>query len=153
MSYKEYIYDKFIFKVKEGIYYHRDGCWVKVLNKSNIVTVGVTDFLQTLNGDTASIKLYGVGVNVKQGETIGDIETMKVSFELTSPVSGVITEHNKLLDNSPELINLEPYGNGWLLKVKLDDFEKDKVNLMDSKNYFDFMKLKVEEEGRKLGKE
>ena len=54
------------------------------------------------------------------------------------------------MDNSPELINLDPYGDGWLLKVKLDDFEKDKVNLMDSKSYFDFMKLKVEEEGEKF---
>jgi glycine cleavage system H lipoate-binding protein len=44
MSYKEYIYDKFIFKVKEGIYYHKDGCWVKVLNNSNIVIIGITDF-------------------------------------------------------------------------------------------------------------
>jgi glycine cleavage system H protein len=75
---------------------------------------------------------------------------MKVSFELTSPVSGEIIEHNKLLDNSPELVNMEPYGDGWLLKVKLDDFETDKLNLMDSKSYFDFMKAKVAEEGDKL---
>ena len=77
---------------------------------------------------------------------------MKVSFELTSPVSGEIIEHNKLLDNSPELVNLEPYGDGWLLKVKLDDFETDKLNLMDSKSYFDFMKSKVAEEGDKVKK-
>jgi glycine cleavage system H protein len=75
---------------------------------------------------------------------------MKVSFELTSPVSGEIIEQNKLLDNSPELVNLEPYGDGWLLKIKLDNFETDKLNLMDSKSYFDFMKSKVESEGEKL---
>ncbi|MCL4416478.1 MAG: glycine cleavage system protein H [Actinobacteria bacterium] len=148
MSFMEYAYDKFIFKVKNEIYYHMDGCWVE--KADNVATIGVTDFFQTLNGDVASVSLFAVGIRLKQGDPFGDIETMKVSFELTSPVSGEILEHNKLLDNSPELVNLEPYGNGWLLKVKLDDFEKDKVNLMDSKNYFDFMKTKVAEEGEKL---
>ena len=153
MSYKEYIYDKFIFKVKEGIYYHNDGCWVKVLDNSNIVTVGITDFLQILNGDISSIKLFGVGVNIRQGETFGDIETMKVSFELTSPVTGKISEQNNILLESPELVNLEPYESGWLVKIELADFNKDRINLMDSDKYFDYMKQQVEAEGRKLGKE
>jgi glycine cleavage system H protein len=148
MSFQEYVYDKFIFKVKNEIYYHIDGCWVE--KTDDIATIGVTDFFQTLNGDVASVTLFGVGLKLKQGSPIGDIETMKVSFELTSPVGGEIIEHNKLLDNSPELVNLEPYGDGWLLKVKLSDFETDKLNLMDSKSYFDFMKSKVEEEGDKL---
>jgi glycine cleavage system H protein len=151
MNFKEYVYDKFIFKVKNEIYYHKDGCWVEKIE--GVAVVGVTDFFQTLNGDTASVSLFGTGVKVKQGAPIGDIETMKVSFELTSPVSGEIIELNKQLDSTPELINLEPYENGWLLKVKLDNFDKDKVNLMDSKNYFDFMKLKVSEEGDKLKSE
>jgi glycine cleavage system H protein len=148
MSFQEYVYDKFIFKVKNEIYYHIDGCWVE--KTGSIATIGVTDFFQTLNGDVASVVLFGVGLKLKQGSPIGDIETMKVSFELSSPVSGEIIEHNKLLDNSPELVNLEPYGDGWLLKVKLSDFETDKPNLMDSKSYFDFMKTKVAEEGDKL---
>ena len=148
MSFQEYVYDKFIFKVKNEIYYHIDGCWVE--KTGNIATIGVSDFFQTLNGDVASVTLFGVGLKLKQGSAIGDIETMKVSFELSSPVSGEIIEHNKLLDNSPELVNLEPYGDGWLLKVKLSDFETDKLNLMDSKSYFDFMKSKVAEEGDKL---
>ena len=148
MSFQEYIYDKFIFKVKNEIYYHMDGCWVE--KTDNIATIGVTDFFQTLNGDVASVVLFGVGLKLKQGSPIGDIETMKVSFELTSPVSGEIIEHNKLLDNSPELVNLEPFGDGWLLKIKLNNFETDKLNLMDSKSYFDFMKAKVAEEGDKL---
>jgi len=148
MSFQEYVYDKFIFKVKNEIYYHIDGCWVE--KTGNIATIGVTDFFQTLNGDVASVILFGIGLNLKQGAPIGDIETMKVSFELTSPVSGEIIKQNKLLDNSPELVNLEPYGDGWLLKIKLDNFETDKLNLMDSKSYFDFMKSKVESEGEKL---
>lgn len=148
MSFQEFVYDKFIFKVKNEIYYHIDGCWVEKTN--SIATIGVTDFFQTLNGDVASVVLFGLGLKLKQGSPVGDIETMKVSFELTSPVSGEIIEHNKLLDNSPELVNLEPYGDGWLLKVKLDNFETDKLNLMDSKSYFDFMKTKVAEEGDKL---
>ena len=65
MDYREYIYDKFIFKVKNGIYYHKDGCWVQV--EGNIATIGVSDFFQTLNGDVANVSLYGAGVNIKQG--------------------------------------------------------------------------------------
>jgi glycine cleavage system H protein len=148
MSFQEYVFDKFIFKVKNGVYYHKDGCWIE--KADSIATIGVTDFFQTLNGDVASVVLFGLGLKLKQGSPFGDIETMKVSFELTSPASGEIVELNKLLDNSPELVNLEPYGNGWLLKIKLDDFETDKLNLMDSKSYFDFMKAKVAEEGDKL---
>jgi len=148
MSFQEYIYDKFIFKVKNEIYYHMDGCWIE--KADSIATIGVTDFFQTLNGDVASVVLSGLGLKLKQGSPFGDIETMKVSFELTSPASGEIVELNKLLDNSPELVNLEPYGSGWLLKIKLDDFETDKLNLMDSKSYFDFMKVKVAQEGDKL---
>lgn len=148
MSFQEYVYDKFIFKVKNEIYYHQDGCWVEATG--NIATIGVTDFLQTLNGDVASVSLFGIGIKLKQGGPLGDLETMKVTFELTSPASGEILEKNILLDNSSELVNLDPYGQGWLLKVKLDYFEKDKLNLMDSKSYFDFMKVKVSEEGEKL---
>jgi len=151
MSFEEYAYDKFIFKVKSEIYYHQDGCWVE--KTDNIATIGVTDFFQTLNGDIASVSLFAVGIKIKQGDPFGDIETMKVSFELTSPVNGEIIELNKQLDSSPELVNLDPYGEGWLLKVRLYDFEKDKVNLMDSKDYFNFMKLKVAEEGEKLKSE
>jgi len=148
MKFKEYVYDKFIFKVKDGIYYHKDGCWVEKLNGK--AKIGVTDFFQTLNGDIASVNLFAPGTDVKQGGELGDIETMKVSFSITSPVSGKIIEHNKELEISPELINLDPFGKGWLAVIELSNFEKDKLNLMDSKSYYDFMKIKVEEEGQRL---
>src|SRR5680860_1638691 len=92
MDYKEYIYDKFIFKVKKGIYYHKDGCWAKV--EGNKAVIGVSDFFQTLKGDAASVSLYGLDINIKQDEPMGDLETMKISIELISPVSGKIIEHN-----------------------------------------------------------
>ena len=151
MDYKEYVYDKFIFKVKNGIYYQKDGCWVEVVG--NIATIGVSDFFQTLNGDVASVSLYGVGVNIKQDETFGDVETMKVSIELISPVTGKITEHNNKTADMPELVNSDPYGDGWLLKAEVKNFESDKLNLMDSGKYFDYMKARVDEEGKGLGKE
>jgi glycine cleavage system H protein len=151
MDFKEYIYDKFIFKVKNGIYYSKDGCWAEF--KDNFATIGVSDFFQTLNGDVANVSLYGVGVNIKQNEAFGDIETMKIAIELISPVNGKITEHNKQISDLPELINSDPYGDGWLLKAEVKNFESDKLNLMDSKKYFDYMKTRVEEEGEGLGKE
>ncbi len=148
MVFKEYVYDKFIFKVKEGIYYHKDGCWVEKINNS--AKIGITDLSQAMNGDIASVDLSGIGIKITQGGDIGNIETMKVSFALTSPASGKIIEHNKELISSPELINLDPYSKGWLLVMELDDFKKDKINLMDSNTYFDFMKSKISEEGEKL---
>ena len=78
---------------------------------------------------------------------------MKISIELISPVNGKIIEHNGKLDDMPELINSDPYGDGWLLKAELKDFESDKLNLMDSGKYFDYMKSRVDEEGKGLGKE
>ncbi|MCX6382999.1 MAG: glycine cleavage system protein H [Actinobacteria bacterium] len=151
MDYKEYIYDKFIFKVKNGIYYHKDGCWVEV--DGNIATIGVSDFFQILNGDVASVSLYGIEVNIVQDDPLGDIETMKTSIELISPVNGEIIEHNKQVADSAELINSDPYGEGWLLKAELKNFDSDKLNLMDSGKYFDYMKARVDEEGKELGKE
>ncbi|HEY5500687.1 MAG TPA: hypothetical protein VIK09_01740 [Candidatus Humimicrobiaceae bacterium] len=151
MDYKEYIYDKFIFKVKNGIYYHKEGCWVEV--DGNVATIGVSDFFQTLNGDAASVSLYGIDVNIKQNDPMGDIETMKISIELISPVSGKIIEHNEQIADAADLINSDPFGKGWLLKVELKNFESDKLNLMDSGKYFDYMKTRVDEEGKELGKE
>ncbi|MCL5069601.1 MAG: glycine cleavage system protein H [Actinobacteria bacterium] len=151
MDYREYVYDKFIFKVKNGVYYHKDGCWVEV--EGNIATIGVSDFFQTLNGDVADVSLYGIGVNIVQNDPLGDIETMKVSIELISPVSGKVIEHNKQMADNAELINSDPYGEGWLLKAKLKNFESDKLNLMDSDKYFTYMKSRVDKEGQELGKE
>ena len=151
MDYREYIYDKFIFKVKNGIYYHKDGCWVEV--EGNIATIGVSDFFQTLNGDVASVSLYGIDVNIVQDDLLGDMETMKTSIELTSPVNGKIIEHNTKVADAAELVNSDPYGEGWMLKAELKNFESDKLNLMDSDKYFDYMKARVDEEGKELGKE
>lgn len=147
MTYLEYNYDKFIFKVKENLYYHEEGYWVEI--EKDIGKVGITDFLQTLNGDIASVELFGKG-RVKQGEVMGDIETMKVSLELYCPVSGEIIEKNKELVTKPELVNLDPYGEGWLLKIKLKNFEVDRLKLISSVEYLEFMKKRVKEESGRL---
>jgi glycine cleavage system H protein len=151
MSYMEYKFDKFVFKVKKGLLYHDDGCWVEL--DGEVAKIGITDFLQTLNGDIAFVSLYAPNVSVKQGEGLGDIETMKVSFELTSPVTGKIIEKNDDLDESPELVNNDPYGAGWLLKIKTTNMEEDLKNLKSDEQYFEVMKKKVDEESEKIGKE
>jgi len=147
VTYLEYDYDKFIFKVKENLYYHEEGYWVEI--EKDIGKVGITDFLQTLNGDIASVELFGKG-RIKQGDVMGDIETMKVSLELYCPVSGEIIEKNRELIAKPELVNLDPYGEGWLLKIKLKNFEADRSNLMSSQEYLEFMKKRVKEESGRL---
>ena len=81
---------------------------------------------------------------------MGDIETMKVSLELYCPVSGEIIEKNKKLVTKPELVNLDPYGEGWLLRIKLNNFEVDRLKLISSVEYLEFMKKRVKEESERL---
>lgn len=151
MSYLEYRFDKFVFRVKKGLLYHEDGCWVEF--DDSFAKVGITDFLQILNGDVAFVSLFAPNVKVKQGESLGDIETMKVAFELTSPITGEIVEKNKELDEHPELVNSDPYGVGWMLKIKTSNLDEDLKKLMSAEKYFELMKKKIDEESERIGKE
>ena len=151
MSFMEYQFDKFTFKVKKSLLYHEDGCWVEI--DDQIARVGVNDFFQISNGDVAFVSLFAPNINVKQGESLGDIETMKVAFELTSPVTGEIVEKNKELDEHPELVNSDPYEAGWMLKIKTSNLDGDLKNLLSAEQYFELMKKKVDEESSRIGKE
>lgn len=139
--------DKFVFKVKKGCWYSESGVWVQV--EDRLARVGVTDFAQQTSGDVAFVELPPPGTSVRQGSSLGEIETVKVSFELTSPVSGVIQEVNPALENSPELVNQDPYGAGWLALIELSDWEADKTNLLEAERYLEVMRAQAEEEAKK----
>jgi glycine cleavage system H protein len=81
------------------------------------------------------------------------METMKVSFELTSPVTGKIVEVNEGLKDSPELVNSDPYSAGWLLEIRATNLEGDRKRLLTAEEYFELMKEKVDEESSRMGKE
>lgn len=146
-EYLETRYDKFIFKVKTGYLYSKEDFWVKPEEKTALV--GLSDFLQKVRGDVAFLETAEVGTMVKQGQEIGTIETIKATFEIISPVSGILIEVNPELESSPNLINESCYDAGWIYRIELANFETEKSGLLQAEAYFDLMKEKIAEEMKK----
>jgi len=142
----ETTFDKFIFKVKTGYLYTDDDYWVDI--RGTVATVGVTDYLQKSNGDVAFVEPAAVGKSVKKGEELGEIETIKVTLNLISPVSGRVSEVNQELEAHPELINNDPYGAGWICRIELADPQGEKVGFLEAEAYMELMKGKIEREAR-----
>ncbi len=138
----ETIFDKFIFRVKVGSFYSEDDYWVDL--DGRVATVGVTDYLQKSNGDVAFIEPVTPGKLLKKGDELGEVETIKVTLNLLSPVSGKLIEVNPELEAHPELINNDPYGAGWICRIELDDPEGEKQRLLQADAYMELMKGKIE---------
>jgi len=147
-DFMEVTYDKFTFRVVKGYFYHSGECWAR--EEEGLVIVGVTDFLQTNAGDVAFIELPEVGAEVVQGGEAGVIETIKTTVTLISPASGTIQEVNTALEDEPQIINSDPYGEGWIMKISPSEWDKNKEQLMDADSYFPVMEEKIKQE---LGKE
>lgn len=147
IEYLEAQVDKFVFKVKRGCYYTKEGIWVQVENGAG--RVGVSDFLQQKSGDVAFVNLPELSTTLKQGKEMGSIETIKADVTINSPISGVIREMNRELEVKPELINEDPYGEGWLVLVEMSGFESDRKNLLTAEEYLTVMKSQAEEEAKK----
>ena len=93
--------------------------WVRVDGDS--VVVGITEYAQAQLGDIVYVSLPESGDTVEPGASIGELESTKSVSDLFAPVSGVVTDRNEQLDSTPELVNSDPYGEGWLIKVRIDD--------------------------------
>jgi len=93
--------------------------WVK--NEGNRATVGLTDYAQSQLKDIVYVELPEIGSGFKKGESIGVVESVKTAADLFSPVSGKVTETNMILKDSPQFINEDAYGKGWILKMDLQD--------------------------------
>jgi len=141
----ETTFDKFIFKIKTGYLYTNDDYWVDITG--SVATVGVTDYLQKSNGDVAFVEPAAVGKEVKKGDELGEIETIKVTLNLISPVSGTVREVNRELEAHPELINNDPYGAGWICRIELADPEGAKDGFLQAEAYMELMKGKIEKAG------
>jgi glycine cleavage system H protein len=116
------------YNVPEDLYYHNENAWVKVESDGS-VTVGMDDFYQKQAGDTTYVDLPFEGDEVSQGETCGKIQSSKWVGKLVSPISGEITEVNTELENDCRLINKDPYGSGWIMKIKPANLEDELKNL------------------------
>ena len=104
-------------KIPEELLYSSDHEWT--LEKGGVVTVGITDHAQTQLGDITYVELPEVGAEYEKGDDFGEIESNKSVSQLYAPVSGEIVEINEELDDSPEVINDDPYGEGWMVKIRL----------------------------------
>lgn len=136
--------DKFIFKVATDRYYSSEGLWA--LAEGTRVRVGLSDFLQQRSGDVAFAEVNKPGTTINVGDEIATIETIKVNISLTSPVGGKVVEVNPAMETTPEAINQDPYGEGWLAVIEAVNWEADQVSLLDPQSYFTLMKGQAEEE-------
>ena len=99
--------------------YTEDHEWIRV--EGDIVTVGVTDFAQGELGDVVFVEIETEGEELDKGETFGTVEAVKTVSDLFMPVGGEVAEFNEALGDEPELINNDPYGKGWMIKIKVAD--------------------------------
>jgi glycine cleavage system H protein len=144
-EYLETTVDKFTFRVATDRLYTSDGVWVQPQGTTQ-VRVGLTDFVQQHGGDVAFAKVKPTGTSLKPGDELAELETMKVNVELPSPVTGTIVEINKALELKPELINQDPFGEGWLALIEPTNWEADRTKLLDPKSYLSAMQSQAEQE-------
>jgi len=140
--------DKFIFKVATDRSYSSEGLWAQA--DGNRIRIGLSDFLQQRSGDVAFADVKPEGTVLTAGDEVATIETIKVNISLTSPVIGKIVEINPAMQDAPEAINQDPYGEGWLATIEADHWETDKAALLEPQAYFNLMKGQAEEEAKKL---
>ena len=99
--------------------YTKDHEWVKI--DGDVAIVGITEFAQSELGDIVYVEIETIGETLDQEEVFGSVEAVKTVSDLFMPVSGEILEFNEALEGNPELVNSDPYGEGWMIKVKLTD--------------------------------
>ncbi len=105
--------------IPEGLKYTKDHEWIKI--EGTTATVGITDFAQSELGDIVYVDISSVGKEIAQHEVFGTVEAVKTVSDLFMPIAGKVTEFNKSLETSPEKVNSDPYGEGWMVKVTLSN--------------------------------
>ena len=118
--------------IPQELKYTKDHEWVKI--DGNVATIGVTDFAQGELGDIVYVEVETVGETMEQEEVFGTVEAVKTVSDLFSPLSGEILEFNETLEDTPEKVNTDPYGEGWMIKIKLSKPEEVE-HLMDEAAY------------------
>ncbi len=126
----------------ENLHYTKDHEWIRVEGETG--TIGITDFAQEQLGDVVHVQLPRVGEKFESHANFGEIESVKTFSELFTPAAGEVVEANAALADTPELVNTDPYGDGWMIKIKLSDSgELDR--LLSSSEYEDFVESQKED--------
>jgi glycine cleavage system H protein len=127
----------------EDLKFHEGHCWVR--QESEEWIIGVSDYAQEQLGDLVFIELPEVGATIEADEPYGSIESPKAVEDLIAPVSGVVTRRNDEVVDNPEVVNDDPYGEGWLIAVKFDE-SADLGELMSRDEYLDLVDASDDEE-------
>jgi glycine cleavage system H protein len=118
--------------VPTNLKYTKDHEWVRV--EGDVAVIGITDFAQQELGDIVYVEIETVGETLEKEEVFGSVEAVKTVSDLFMPLSGEVLELNENLDANPELVNTDPYNDGWMVKVKISD-QSELDDLLDSDAY------------------
>ena len=106
-------------EIPEGLIYTKEHEWIRV--EGNEIVVGITDYAQDALTDVVWVELPELGVSVKSMDSFANVESVKSVSEIYAPISGEVTEINEDLEDAPETVNTDPYGEGWICKMRMDD--------------------------------
>lgn len=119
--------------IPEDLRYSSDHEWLRTTGE-NTVQLGITDYAQDSLGDIVFVQMPEPGTIVAPGDSIGEVESTKSVSDIFAPVSGTVVRRNDVLDSQPELINSDPYGEGWMIEIELSD-PAELVDLLDAAGY------------------
>ena len=118
--------------VQENLKYTKDHEWIRI--EDDIAVVGITDFAQGELGDIVYVEIETIDQNVKMGDVFGTVEAVKTVSDLFMPISGDVIELNEKLESEPEIVNNDPYGDGWMVKIKFEN-KSELDSLLDAQGY------------------
>lgn len=127
----------------EGLKYSKEHEWVLV--EDDVAIIGITEFAQDELGDIVYVELPEEGEKISKDDPFGSVESVKAVSDIFAPISGTVVEVNDALPESPETINEDPYGDGWLIKVHMSDKDELK-DLLNPDDYAEFIEQQKEEE-------
>ncbi|MHA1942813.1 MAG: glycine cleavage system protein GcvH [Candidatus Thorarchaeota archaeon] len=120
-------------EIKDELRYSKDHEWIKV--EGDIAVVGITDYAQNSLHEITFVEISDVGTVLEANGECGLVESMKASSDIITPVAGEIVEVNGALEDAPEIVNEEPYGKGWMFKIKPSNLDAELAELMDAAGY------------------
>lgn len=116
----------------EDLRYTKEHEWIRI--DGNVATVGITDFAQDQLGDIVYVEIETEGETIEQNEVFGTVEAVKTVSDLFMPLSGTVSEFNSALEDAPETVNSDPYGEGWMIKIEISD-QSQIEGLLDAAAY------------------
>ncbi len=123
--------------IPEDLRYSSDHEWIRSIDDgadTTTVRIGITDFAQNALGDIVYVQLPDLGMTVTIGDSLGEVESTKSVSDIFSPVAGTVTARNEALDAAPESVNTDPYGDGWMIEIQMDD-PAELDGLLDAAGY------------------